>query len=776
MKKSILLKLAVALSLPVLIFAVSIAFIMKTYHLTFFEAINKIAVKANIIAPNERLISYSKKYDDPSLKVSISNEWPRLFNYLGKDVTSFEAKIQAKTNVLIEHKLYDANCEKLPNILFCNEIQNTNVLARKLLDFPFEQPQEVGTYGNGWKFAVYHELLMARTQQITKENKLRLNAKLVSMLDSYLFKLDGESASLFHGRSVLASNAILLASQLTLSTEKEQELIDRAYGHFNDFYQAFQTVEIWPEGYSYWINERAIQVVLALQAFKGFNQQNTQLTEDINQLLTNIGLWHIYNTRPDWKIQGWGDEGPRTDLKDETSKVIDFIANVTNDSAIDRYAHLLKLRFGGTNYYRGYKWLLPITFNTESLKHINELGNKPNTNITLAEFDGILPTTKIFGKDFSNHIVVKSDWGKDSTFIQFRASNRATHHQHFDAGAFTLFKETPIATNSSTYHGIFTENRLYYSGRSIAKNTLKISSNDEEFTPTPHYKINSRDGGQRIPLPTHSSIYSFDNLKENLFSGYNLAMAQLEQFEYRPKQYTLIKADITRAYNSVKYSSSNAKVTRVIRTLLYLNKSDSLLIKDTIAVTNKKYQPTWVLHMPNRPDLLNKKVLLGDEFDGILNTRDEIVLLTGNNYKTYIHTLLPSSVAKNLIGGLSYKHYVDGNGDLNQLNGRIFNLGYDQDKWNDTSDWRLEITPNLESEQYELVNLIEINKKSDLNSWVTYNYKKQLLSINLKTCEAFKINTDVKIEYELLSDEICKNDNFQLNPLVNQKHPHILAL
>lgn len=87
---------------------------------------------------------------------------------------------------------------------------------------------------------------------------------------------------------------------------------------------------------------------------------NARHKERILALLKRVGLWHIYATRPDNRIENLGDEGSRVDLKDETRRVIDVIAQTTRAPVFASYSQYLQQLHGAESYYSGYRWELRL--------------------------------------------------------------------------------------------------------------------------------------------------------------------------------------------------------------------------------------------------------------------------------------------------------------------------------------------------------------------------------------------------------------------------------
>jgi len=394
-------------------------------------------------------------------------------------------------------------------------------------------------------------------------------------------------------------------------------------------------------------------------------------------------LAHLRNaTRPDNIVQDFGDEGPRVDLKDETRCVIDLIANTTGNQQLAQYLFYLQKLHGTSSYYRHYRWGFPL-FNNPVLLPAHATGS-------LAQLTS--PKAELFGRGASNTLYLRSSWQPDATYISYRAGHNFTHHGHYDAGHFTLFKGESLVVNSSNYGDYTGKNRLNYAIRTVAKNSLLIQRSGEIVNPNQFFKDNVAAGGQRITLPTGSAIRSPQHWQDNLYKGQHLAAAELEQFT-STDDYTYIQSDLTAAYNNSEYDKTNTvgKVEKVQRALLYLNKEDILLVHDRISTTDPTYRAKWLLHSLNKPQVSNEQTLVGNKSNGIISSISQHSLIQEKNSSLKISILLPQNATQHLVGGKNYLYYVEADGDDTALDGTNMNEGSSEKPWFEKANWRTEI-------------------------------------------------------------------------------------
>lgn len=565
-------------------------------------------------------------------------------------------------------------------------------LAEKLKTFKLQTPSVVarfGTqYGNGWQLALAYDLL-APYRALTESERREIEAKIEYTLQDYLRVLDDDSPSLWHGRASLAAGAWLCAIALDPNTTERKRLISRAQGHFLDLVRAIELTEAWPEGFSYWIRTRALLVVLASAAYLN-GLEEAQYQERVKTVLHRLGLWHVLATRPDNLVEGFGDEGAHVDLRYETRPVVDLIAQLTREPIFAAYSRDLERLHGIDSYHPRLRWGFSL-FNDPLLLPSGELTDG------IAAFEGSLPQAELFGRRALNLAYIRSGWSSGDTFISYKAGHSFTHHGHYDAGHFSLFKGAPLVINSSTYGEYMSQNRLNYSIRTVAKNSLLILRPGEKVKPNDFFQENVADGGQRIVMPTGSAVQSMRQWQDNINNGLHLEGAELLYFDHAVNDYTYVATDLTRAYNNQIYDAggSGGKVERVQRSLIYLHAEDRLLVYDKVVSTKPDFTKKWLLHTVNRPEINEPTVLIGDHDNGILESQSDAALVQNGRGYLRVKRLYPKDAVIRLVGGPDYRFYVEADGDDSQLNGKNYKQGESNKPWHDAGIWRMEIQPKV---------------------------------------------------------------------------------
>lgn len=669
-------------------------FALDHYQLTLPQAILKVLDKAELDMPRvEELVSPKPRYTDHLLDGSLRARHPRI---LLPELANWQGG-KTPQALLRRLSLYGPDpvskhdpCKRgdIMNLTTCwvssGRDKTAQLLLTKVRNFQLKPAHASGTYGNAWQLILAYDFL-SLYPQLTDSDRADIEERIEASLITNLHLLDSYDPSLWHGRSSLAANAWLHAAVLEDNSEERRQLIRRAQGHFLDAVEAWETTEAWPEGFNYWIQNRAFLLALAGTAYVN-SLENSENEARIRQLLQRSGYWHIYATRPDARIEGLGDEGSRVDLKDETRRVIDIFAQTSKDSLLAHYSTVLANKHGRESYHRGYRWGFRL-FNDPSLNSVSDAG--------MRNYSGILPTADIFGRDAFNQVYIRSNWDKDATFISFRAGDSFTHHGHYDAGHFTLFKGAPLAVNSSRYQKINSANRLYYSIRSIAKNTLLIQRPGESVRPNRFFTDNVADGGQRLTLPTGSAISSVNHWSDNLDSGLHLRGGAIKRYEHNEGHYTYIEADLTAAYNNPDHDEGGrgGKVERVIRSLLYLYLEDRLLVHDQVASVKPAYLKKWLLHSITQPQIDGLKILRGQADDGILESAAASALIQNGEAYLRLDRFYPEDAVMRTVGGPHYQYYVETDGDDSTLDGHNYSEGAANKPWFDNGQWRIEIQP-----------------------------------------------------------------------------------
>lgn len=553
-------------------------------------------------------------------------------------------------------------------------------------------PDDNGAYGDSWEWALALDLL-AMNPAVSASERGAIAGKLRRVLRAHLRLLDEQNVSLWHGRSSLAAQAWLLAVAALELSEEDLPLARRAQGHFQQTLAALALAEAWPEGYTYWINSRAFLVTLAASAYIN-GLEDSQRAPAILASLRRVGLWTVYATRPDHRVEALGDEGARVDLKDETRRVIDIVAQVTGDSVFATYSAYLGRVHGAKSYYPGYRWGLPL-FNDPAVPLLPDIERG-----SLVGLERYLPRAEIFGRGAMNLFIARSGWGGDDSLVTLRAGHSFTHHGHYDAGHFTLFKAAPLAVNSSTYDGkIRSPHRLGYAIQTVAKNSLLVLPSTENRGSAGSAAYLQAGGGQRVVMPTGSRVLSVEDWRDNLGAGRHYEGGDLLAFHLERERYAYLRVDLTGAYDNPRHESGGegnaGRVRSAVRELLYLYDEDRLLVHDIVQPLATDATVKWLLHTVNRPYMPDSLLAMGDLEAGIMESQADWARIFNGPGRLDLKRIYPDNATMRLIGGRGFEYYVESGVRADAVAGLGANLveGASASPWFDPAAWRLEVEP-----------------------------------------------------------------------------------
>ncbi len=669
--------------------------LMKEYSLTPHQFAMKVLKKTGIESPAiEKMLSPSDIFADYHFQGQFKTDHPRI---LFKNQFEIESIRLRYLQDLKYKKMVDSLTRGASSWLCAkNRVQGEKGMTR-LLSAYLQTPNVEGNYGNGLDLALQYDLLYDYPGW-SEDNRSKIQILLRRNLKDSLLILNGDSASLWHGRFQLACSTWVVASVLDIANKDDWELVRQAQAHFLEAMRAIQMTEGWPEGYNYWINNRAYPYALACLSHMN-SVDAPELNRMIKSSLETTGMWTIYGTEPRGRFVQFGDTGPRNDLKDETQRVIDLISLGTGNPVFKQFSEYIERLHGAAGYYSGYQWgkpvfrgLLESDFSVQS------------SSSDLSVFDGILKTSRCFGRGSFDQIFMRSGWGSEDTFISYRAGDTFTHHGHYQAGHFNITKYSPLAIKSGNYGEYTLPHRLNYYIRTVASNSILILKPEEQVRPNRFFKDNVAAGGQRIIIPTGSSITSIKNYQDNFDKKAHFAGASVTVFDNSNPEFVYVKSDLTQAYSSKKAVS-------VQRELCYLTQEDLLVVHDLVETTKENYTTKWLLHSWSKPLTASETVLKGKPENGILETHDRNAEMTYEEGKLFISAALPKKLALRKVGGMDYRYYVETDGDDSDLDGENMVTGSREQPWFDSGLWRIEFQSSEKSTENEFLVLLKPDRK-----------------------------------------------------------------
>ncbi len=559
---------------------------------------------------------------------------------------------------------------------------------RSLVSVRLALPGASGRYGNGFDIALAYDLVRDHPGW-TPEMRARVGLTLRRVLKETLLLLDSDRTSMWHVRFHLGCFGWAVASALDVEDwEADRALFSQVQRHFIESLRALEITGGWPEGYNYWINNRAFPFVLAATAHINAVDEPT-LNAELLEALETVGLWTIHGTEPMGRFTLFGDTGPRADLKDETQRIIDVIGTVTGKDVFRDYSRYLTGLHGRESYYRPYRWGVPLFRGLPERDFAPEDAAKD-----LRSLQGRLPTSAVFGRGGYGQMFSRSDWGPDATHLSFHAGHTFAHHDHYQNGHFSLSKgNAALALTSGTYGDYFSPHRLHYYIRTIAGNCLLVIRPGEVVRPNRFFADNVADGGQRVIMPTGSRVASVEDWRNNLDRGKHYRGGGITAFDNAHAGVVYVGADLTPAYNSVEYDDNRrgGKVEQVTRQMVHLQDHDLILVHDRVTATSEQYAKKWLLHTWTKPVTGTERVLRGSEHNGILESLDSEAVIEHEDAVLRVVRMLPEDAVLRKVGGPEYRFYVEPDGV--DLAGRNMAEGVRDQPCYDAGLWRLEIQP-----------------------------------------------------------------------------------
>ena len=647
------------------------------YHVSPAQLISKAFEEYGIEKPAvvTKLLEPPDRYADYRFQGILKPDFPRILYKTASDIQRIRHRYTTD-----EHykKTVDAHA-KGASAWFCKkDIKEGKAAIGHLVGTQAKLPRETGDYGNALSLALSYDLLHDHPSW-TPEQIQQVKTSFKTYLTSAISLLNGESVSLWHGRFQLASAAFVTASVMEITTPEDRHLLAKAQAHFLEAVEALRITGGWPEGYNYWINNRAYPFALACLAHMN-SVDAPNLNAKIKTVLETVGLWTIYGTRPDGRFALFGDTGPRNDLNDDTQRFIDLVLLGTGNPVFKYYSAYLGTRPKGTGYYHKYRWSMPVFRGLPENDYPASLVYKD-----LSFLNNVLPNSRIFGAGAFNQVFIRSGWGLEDSFISFRAGNTFAHHGHYQAGHFTLDKYAPLALTSGTYGGYTSPHRLNYYIRTIAGNSLLIQKPGEIVKPNHFFTDNVSAGGQRIIIPTGSAVASVDNWTQNLTWGQQYKGASLKAFDNSHPDFVFISSDLTPAY-------AEDKARKVTRRLCYLTQEDLLILHDEVAATPRHLPKKWLLHTWSKPETRSETLITGTVDNGILQSADRQARMVHENGSLHMAVILPAQPTITKIGGPDFRYYVETDGDDTHFDGMNMTGGAKENSWFDSGMWRLELT------------------------------------------------------------------------------------
>jgi len=192
-----------------------------------------------------------------------------------------------------------------------------------------------------------------------------------------------------------------------------------------------------------------------------------------------------------------------------------------------------------------------------------------------------LPTRSLFGRHGTGFAIWRSGWGRDDTWIIFKAGDYFGNHGHYDQGHVGIFRSEPLLPEAGAYTGGFSgqNHRMDFYRKSVAHNTILITD------PT----VPDDEGGQRIYM--NQTLGSFDEYNADL----GAEMADIIAYDDSNPSCSYLLADLSAGY-------PRDRVQRVTRELALVD-NHFLIVRDQVTLARSGFLPKVLWHCPVEPAL-----------------------------------------------------------------------------------------------------------------------------------------------------------------------------
>jgi hypothetical protein len=351
-------------------------------------------------------------------------------------------------------------------------------------------------------------------------------------------------------------------------------LRQRTQRAFDNILETTQLVT--PEG-SYHESMDYFRITLAPLAMLAELQRTTTAIDPARRytVFASIGATYLYKLLPDGTPSREGDnEYPVLDERD--TALLGYAVHRFKDP----YCAWL-LRSSG---FVPPHWVLPV------LEFLWDDSNVVPRHPVLAA-PAELPRQRFFPG--VGHMVIRSGWEPDATWIEFDCGPYFSKHQHLAQNHFSIYHRGYLAIDSGAdYTDTESPHYLNYYRRTVAHNSMLIYDPEERFFWSDNIVDAANDGGQRMDSARFwNTVRSTDdwNRTRDLWN-----IGAMRVIDYKPGSHHYAMGDATRAYSS-------SKLDRFTRELLYHPNSNILLIFDRVKSRNSAFRKTWLLHGVNEP-------------------------------------------------------------------------------------------------------------------------------------------------------------------------------
>ena len=429
----------------------------------------------------------------------------------------------------------------------------------------------------------------------------------------------------------VVSFAMAAVGQEPSVAERCKGLRERGQEEFDNILETTQLVT--PDG-SYHESMDYFRITLAPLALLAELQRTTTGVDPARQftVFSSLGATYLYKVLPDGTPSREGDnEYPVLDDKD--TALLGYAVHRFKDP----YAAWM-LRDSGLVPA---KWVLPVL---EFLWNDPAVVPRDPAEARAKE----LPRQRYFSG--VGHLVMRSGWEKDATWIEFDCGPYFSKHQHLSQNHFSIYHRGYLAIDSGAdYTETESPHYLNYYRRTVAHNSVLVYDPAEKFFWSDSVCDAANDGGQRMDSARFwNTVRSLSdwNRTRGLWDLGSMRIA-----DYQAGAYHYALGDATKAY-------SPKKVARFTRELLYVPGSNILFVFDRVRSTNPEFRKAWLLHGVNEPALEGHGK--GGEHGATEYSNAKEFTFAHGDGELRVHCLLPEARSIVKRGGPGHEYWTPG--------------------------------------------------------------------------------------------------------------------
>ena len=429
-------------------------------------------------------------------------------------------------------------------------------------------------------------------------------------------------------------------------------------------------------------------------------------------VFSGIGATYLYKLMPDGTPSREGDnEYPILDDRD--TALLGYAVHRFKDP----YSAWILRKSG----FVPAKWVLPV---------LEFMWNDPEVAPRDPALAGAeeLPRQKFFPG--IGHLVMRSGWKANSTWIEFDCGPYFSKHQHLSQNHFSIYHRGYLVIDSGAdYTETESPHYLNYYRRTVAHNSLLVYDPKERFFWSDNVVDAANDGGQRMDSARFWNTVRSPEDFERTRDLWDLGTMRVVDYEADRYHYAL--GDATNAY-------SRTKLKRFTRELLYIPGCNILFIFDRVVSANPEFRKVWLLHGVNEPSFAGVGHEIGYGGTEFGNAGD--FRFTDGVGELLVHSLLPESRSVIKRGGAGNEFWTPGdergggwgsggNWPLEPAEGgplphepRLLNMwkkfwGADLQKMERSNRknvvsgaWRVEVSPGVAAEEDLFLHVLEVGE------------------------------------------------------------------